>query len=170
MKRTVQIIMLTTATIVMLFFSSCTKDPEKLLVGKWKVVSAVCNDHSDAFYDGFIEAFSYDEGETWTFQEDGIFKGYMNALSYFLNGTNSNLISSSIKCDYVCDDNTIKLRNGNLDVSFFDGYEDCSISFVFTFDIDMISSKEMSLNGKLKITDDEETSTITKIKYELKKK
>lgn len=169
MKKTTLSILIT-AFFAMSFFSSCTKDPEKLIVGKWKVVSASCDDLNSQFYDGFIRAFSYDEGETWTFQEDGTFKGYMNALQYFVLGINTGYINGDIKCDYICDDYTLKLRNGNLIVTFYDGYEECKYNFEFTFDIDNISNKELSLTGKLKITDDEETSTVTKIKYELKKK
>ena len=154
----------------MSFFSSCTKDPEKLIVGKWKVVSAICND--PGYYDDdFIEAFVYDKGEIWTFQEDGSFKGYMNALPY-LYGTNSQ-ISSDIKCKYIFNDNTIKLRDGNLNGTFFDYDYSFKYSFVFTFDVDEISNKDLSMTGKLMITetdDEPETYYVTRIKYILEKK
>lgn len=174
MKKTTLTILIT-AFFAMLFFSSCTKDPEKLIVGKWKVVSASCSDPSDEFYDGFIKAFAYDEGETWSFQEDGTFKGYMNALPYLLYGENTGLISGDIKCNYVCDDTTIKLRDGNLNGSFFDYDYYVKYSFVFTFDIDEISNKDMSITGKLNITMTfengyTETSNVTKIRYGLEKK
>lgn len=172
MKRTLQTILFA-ETLMLLFFSSCTKDPEKLIVGKWKVVSASCDDPSDEYYEEFIEAFTYDVGETWTFQEDGTFKGYMNALPYLLDGSNSGQINRDIKCNYLCDDNTIKLRDGNLNGSFFDYDYFITYNFVFTFDIDEISNKDLSISGKLKITmtdDESETFYVTKIRYELAKK
>lgn len=175
MKRSTPTILIT-AFFALLFFSSCTKDSEKLIVGKWKVVSASCDDHSDDFADGFYKAFAYDEGETWTFQEDGTFKGYMNALPCLLYGTDTGHINGDIKCKYICGDNTIKLRDGNLNGTFYVDYHDddgIAYSFVFVFDIDELSKKEMSITGKLEITMNfgkSEIYNVRKIRYELKKK
>lgn len=175
MKKSLPLLLVATIAIVFCF-SSCTKEPEKIIVGKWKVVSADCgqSQSNDEFYDGFIDGFSDDKGETWTFEEDGTFKGYFNALPYFLYGENTGLINGNIKCDYICDDGTIKLRNGNLNGAFYD-YESYKYSFSFTFDIDEITSKSLSLSGKLTTVliyedGDTETMIVNKLKYALEKK
>lgn len=171
MKKTTLTILIT-VFFAMLFFSSCTKDPEKLIVGKWKVVSASCDDPSDDFAEGFYKAFAYDEGETWTFKEDGTFKGYMNALPCLLYGTNTGQINGDIICKYIYGDNTIKLRDGNLNGSFYDNDSSIAYSFVYVFDVDEISNKELSITGKLEITMNygREVYYVRKIRYELKKK
>lgn len=154
MKKTLCLLFLTTFAVV-ICFTSCTKKPEKLIVGKWKIESARCtSDEEEDYY------MKYSVGENWNFKENGTFVGY---LSFF---------EDEVECDYICDDNTLELKGGDLK-----GYDhDYEFSIVFQFDIEEISKKEMSLSGKHKITytypgdDYSETYTLTGIKYELEKK
>jgi hypothetical protein len=80
---------------------------------------------------------------------------------------------SDVECDYICDDNMIEGRDGNLR-GIIDG--DTRYDIVFTFDIDEISKKELSISGKIKLTFTDiyegysETETVSSIKYELEKK
>ena len=78
MKKFVRMILLAAIAMTMCL-SSCTKKPEKLIVGKWKVVSARCSDNNVKPW--VIEAIGNDKGETWTFKENGTFVGFMNVLS-----------------------------------------------------------------------------------------
>ncbi len=157
MKKSLRLVMFA-AVAFMLCFSSCTKDPEKLIVGKWKVVSARSSD---------IDNVSDDKGETWTFKENGAFEGHFS----FLEGLDG---GGDIECRYTCDDNTITLRGGNLDgrISDYDYY--INYEYVFTFDIDEITSDALSISGKVKgSTSDSEgysESDMAKLSYELEKK
>ena len=153
MKKNLRLLFLA-ALAVMVCFSSCTKNPEKLIVGKWKVESVRCSD------DEFGEYFEDDKGETWKFDEDGTFKGYLS------------LLEGDVECDYICDDYSLELSGGDLTMS----YGDEKITVVFEFEIEEISRKEMSLSGKCKINyrdyyeGYDESYTISGIKYELEKK
>lgn len=164
MKKSLRMILLAAIAVTMCL-SSCTKKPEKLIVGKWKIVSARCSDNNVKPW--VIEAISNDKGEVWNFKENGTFIGYMNVLSLLEFGI------SDVECDYICDDNMIEGRDGNLR-GIIDG--DTRYDIVFTFDIDEISKKELSISGKIKITFTDiyegysETETVSSIKYELEKK
>lgn len=153
MKKSLRLLFLA-ALAVMVCFSSCTKNPEKLIVGKWKVESVRCSD------DEFGEYFEEDKGETWRFDESGTFKGYLS------------LLEGDVECDYICDDYSLEMSGG--DLTMYD--DDEKITLSFDFDIDEISKKEMSLSGKCKITykdyyeGETYTYTISGIKYELEKK
>ena len=153
----------------MVCFSSCTKNPERLIVGKWKVVSARCSDNNVKPW--VIDAISNDKGETWSFKENGTFVGYMNLLSL---QEIDELGYGDVECDYICDDNTIEGRGGNL--RGITDYGETRYDIVFTFEIDEISKNELSITGKITVTwtsfdyEESETETVTKIKYELEKK
>lgn len=140
-----------------LCFSSCTKKPEQLIVGKWKVVSARSSD---------IDV-SDDKGETWTFKENGTFVGHFS----FLDGLDG---GGDIECRYTCDDNTITLRGGDLEgrINDYDYY--INYEYVFTFDIDEITSEVLSISGKVKgsMNDSEgySESDMAKLSYELERK
>ncbi len=153
MKKSLRLIVFT-AIAAMLCFSSCTKDPEKLIVGKWKVVSARCSDQY------FGDAVENDKGTTWNFKENGTFTGTMNIMDF---------IGSDISCNYTCDDSSLELRGGDLKGTF-DGE---SYNIVYMFDIDEISRKELSISGKVKISDTYDGYTDTysfSVSYDLEKK
>ncbi len=155
MKKFVKIFLLA-AIAVMMCFSSCTKKPEKLIVGKWKIVSAHSSD---------IANLSDDKGEIWRFKENGTFEGYFGFLEEVVE-------EGFVECRYNCDGNTIVLQGGNLEGSlYYDHYYEC----VFTFDIDEITKDGLSISGKVKFTEkdyDGETgdTDIIKLSYELEKK
>ena len=165
MKKSLRLVMFA-AVAFMLCFSSCTKDSEKLIVGKWKVVSARSSD---------IDNVSDDKGETWTFKENGAFEGHFSFLEG--NGEGDGIgDAGDIECRYTCDGNTITLRGGDLEGTMHDYSYDyyTNYEFVFTFDIDEITSDVLSISGKVKgsMTDSEgySESSMYKLSYELEKK
>ena len=153
MKRFVQII-LSAAIAVTLCFSSCTKKPEKLIVGKWKIVSAHSSD---------ISNLSDDKGEIWRFKENGTFEGYFGFLEEIVE-------KGFVESHYNCDGETIVLRGGNLEGNL---YDDHIYECVFTFDIDEITKDALSISGKLKFTESSDGEIgdidIVKLSYELEK-
>ena len=150
MKKSLRLTILA-AFAVVLCFSSCTKDPEKLIVGKWKVVSVRC---SDQYYSTSVEG---DKGATWNFKENGTFTGTLSIMEIIGN--------SDVSCNYTCDDSSLELRGGDLKGTI-DGE---NFNVVFMFDIDEISKKELSISGKCRLTDAYETYSFS-LSYDLEKK
>ena len=128
MKKDLLLLLSAIITIV-LCFSACTKKPEKLIVGRWTVESA--HSITDVHVDEVVEA---DKGEIWNFKENGTFSGYMNLLDY-------NDMAGYVECEYVCDGNTIELRNGTLKGENY--------NVIFLFNIENLTKQELSLSGKV---------------------
>ena len=164
MKK-IAVLFLMSAIVAFLCFTSCKKSPEKMIIGKWKVVSARCTSNVDEESEEAIEA---DKGEIWTFKENGTFYGFMNLFP------NWGLNNGDIECDYSCDDKSIELRNGDLKGTIHDWDDTGQWSVVYMFDIDDMTDKDLTISGTMKCTlrwdDGESDNTTISLKYELEKK
>lgn len=112
--------MIMAALMVLIVMPSCTKTPEKQIVGKWKIEVA----KEDGIND--VDAV----GEIWNFKENGKFEGYLSMLD------------EEIVCKWVVDGNELTLRGGDLDVD--------NDELVYVFDIDEINSRNLVVSGKAK--------------------
>ena len=131
------IVALMAATTMML--SSCFK--ETLIVGKWKV-SHISSD---------MNTFDYDEGQTWTFKDNG-------SCTIFLMGV-------EIDGEWDISKGTLYI---DLDKFYAKDYNEIKIDG--EFDIDELNSSEMELSGKWIGKVDGGESESIKVDYRFKKK
>ena len=125
MKKHVQLLCIM-ALIAIIGMTSCTKKPEDLIVGKWKITE-------------YREEGSYIskvEGDTWTFKDNGTFTGPLIAGEH------------DISCKYVCDDNELTLKGGGLDELYYQGYP---AEITYKLDIDDISKDILIVSGKARL-------------------
>ena len=124
MKRFFHLLYMT--VLVALVLSSCTKKPEDLIIGKWKITEY----REEGTY------ISKVEGETWTFKDNGTFTGPLIAGEH------------DISCKYVCDDDELTLKGGDLDELYYQGYP---AEITYKLDIDDISKDVLIVSGKARL-------------------
>ena len=117
------------ALIAIMGLTSCTKKPEDLIVGKWKITNYQM--YKD---DGEEIPLPGATGETWTFTENGSFTGWCRVWQ--------NQIDNYLDSRYIVDDEELTIRGGN----FVFGDEEC----VFVFDINEITKEKLTISGKWK--------------------
>lgn len=144
------------ALLLLVGLSSCTKKPEDLIVGKWKITEFYLNLGSDGGSVQTNDAI----GETWNFKENGSISGYLPASGDF---TNDGFFSSH----YIIEDETLTIKGGDFEHHESNGHIE---EFVFILDIDEVTKDELSISGKWKFYENGEVHENGTLRITFKRK
>ena len=143
------------ALIAIMGLTSCTKKPEDLIVGKWKIT-----EFRMRYSDG-SNACDFDAtGETWTFKENGSFIGCIPI-------ENDIVPDYYFTSKYIVEGEELTIRGGDFEYYYEDGF--CE-EVVFVLDIDEITKDELSVSGKWKFYEGGELLESASISASFKRK